>query len=102
MQKIIVQPHAMRTEFLKVEVPYLNSVGIVLAMTPTKLRPGKINFKGDVQTHVWYTCSQLHLVDRYVEVDVEEDFGQEWNGSLFGFNVRGKGGNTPVRGCRVK
>lgn len=55
-----------------------------------------------MQTNAKYQSTQLSLIDRYVEVEVIDDFGNdEWIGNLFGFNVQGTGGSGDQRGCKV-
>lgn len=44
----------------------------------------------------------LSVVGRYVEVRVVDEIDEEnWIGVLLGVTVKGRGGEGPVRGCRV-
>ena len=51
--------------------------------------------------HLKYVAELITLVDRYVEVEVIDDYDDVWVGMLFGKNVKGKGGQGPIRGCKV-
>lgn len=70
-------------------------------MIPQPLKPAKLTDTSAILLTVQYKSLQLNILNKYVEVDVIDDLDEFWIGNLFGFHVRGTGGDGNIRACRV-
>ncbi len=56
---------------------------------------------GSLKLNIVYNAQVLCLLGRYIEVKVIDDYQDAWIGQFLGITVKGKGGQGPIRGCRV-
>jgi hypothetical protein len=58
--------------------------------------------EGSLKLNIVYSAQVLSVVGRYVEVKVIDEIDDDnWIGLLLGVTVKGRGGEGPLRGCRI-
>lgn len=83
-------------------MPELNPKGLILSLENKKAGVSHMTGEGSLKLNIVYAAQVLSVVGRYVEVRVVDDIDEEnWIGVLLGVTVKGRGGEGPLRGCRV-
>ena len=90
--KIMLDPSDFRKGIPKKPLPELTSQGLILSLTPiSQSRTAKLNEEGTLKINMKYESNFLHILGRYIQVKVKQQFDEGWLGIFHGFNVKGKG-----------
>lgn len=102
-QKMMIEPSSLRGAVPKNKTPFLYKNGIVVSLKPLHISPALLGDTSKLKFEVVYKSLWLNIIDKYVEVEVFDEVDKEgfWIGTLFGFNVRGEGGEEDIRPCRI-
>jgi hypothetical protein len=83
-------------------MPELNEKGLILSLENKKAGVAHMTGEGSLKLNVQYSAQVLAVVGRYVEVRVVDEIDEKtWIGLLLGVTVNGRGGEGPIRGCRI-